>query len=63
MLAGIGAHATGISSGGGAGRRRRARGVLPPFRFGEPVGDMKTLRIQLAGPLKGGDRVGKLPLR
>jgi hypothetical protein len=63
MLAGIGAHAMGIRSGGGAGRRRRTRGVLPPLRFGEPVGDMETLRIQLEGPLKRGDRVDKLPLR
>jgi hypothetical protein len=36
---------------------------LPPLRFGEPVGDMETLRIQLEGPLKRGDRVDKLPLR
>jgi hypothetical protein len=37
--------------------------VLPPFRFGKPVGDMGPLRIQLTGPLKSGDRIGKLSLR
>jgi hypothetical protein len=36
---------------------------LPSFDFGQPVGDMGPLRIQLARPLKGGDRVGKLSLR
>jgi len=36
---------------------------LPPFHFGEPLGDMGTLRIQLAGLVKGGDRFVKLPFR
>jgi hypothetical protein len=63
MLAGIGAHAMGIRSGGGAARRRRTRGVLPLLRFGDPVGHMETPRIQLEAPLNRGDRVDKLPLR
>jgi hypothetical protein len=37
--------------------------VLPPFHFGESIGDMGPLRIQLAGSLKCSDGVGKLPLR
>lgn len=63
MLAGIGAHAMGIRAGGGAARRRRPRGVLPLLRFGDPVGDMETLRIQLEATLKRDVRVDKLPLR
>jgi hypothetical protein len=39
------------------------RRVLPSLDLGQPLGDMGPLRIQLARPLKGGDRVGKLPLR
>jgi hypothetical protein len=35
---------------------RRARLSLPTFLFGEPVGQMKSLGIQLAGLLKGRDR-------
>jgi hypothetical protein len=37
------------------------RRVLPPLDFGQPVGDMGPLRIQLARPLKGRDRFSKLP--
>ena len=50
------------SSGRYARRRCGVRRVLPPLDFGQPVGDMGSLRIQLARPLKGSDRVGKLPL-
>jgi hypothetical protein len=39
------------------------RRVLPPGHFGQPLGDMRPLRIELAGPLKGRDRLGKLPRR
>jgi hypothetical protein len=30
--------------------------------FGQPLGDMGPLRIELARPLKSGGRFGKLPL-
>jgi hypothetical protein len=36
--------------------------VLPPFHFSEPIGDMRTLRIQLEGLVKCSDRFVKLPL-
>jgi hypothetical protein len=39
------------------------RRVLPSLDFGQPVSNMGPLRIQLARPLKGRDRFGKLPLR
>lgn len=39
------------------------RRVLPSLDFGQSLGNMGPLRIQLAGPLEGRDRVGKLPLR
>jgi hypothetical protein len=41
----------------------RGHRVLPPCHFGEPVGDMGTLRIQLAGLVKRGRRFAKLLLR
>jgi hypothetical protein len=37
-------------------------GVLLPFDFGQPIGDMEPLRIQRARLLKGGRGVGKSPL-
>jgi hypothetical protein len=40
-----------------------ARGVLPSGHFSQALGDMGPLRIELARPLKGGGRLGKLPLR
>jgi hypothetical protein len=52
----------GGGSGWPVGGQRGARCVLPPFRFGEPIGDMSTFRIQLAGLVKCGDRFVKLPL-
>jgi hypothetical protein len=36
---------------------------LLPFRFGEPLGNMGPLWIELACLLKGGDCFRKLPLR
>ncbi len=57
----------GWHTGGGLDRcvdeRRCTRRVLPPFHFGEPASDMRMLRLERAGLVKGGDGVGKLPRR
>jgi hypothetical protein len=37
--------------------------VLPPGYFGQSIVDMGSLRIELAGSLKGRSRLGKLPRR
>jgi hypothetical protein len=39
------------------------RCLLPSLDFGQTLSNMGPLRIQLARPLEGRDRVGKLPLR
>lgn len=61
MEAGLAAQATATSSGSCCGGRR-ARAGLPSCRFGQPVSHMRSLGIQLAGLLKGRDRVGEFPL-
>jgi hypothetical protein len=37
--------------------------MLPPGHFGQALGDMGPLRIELARAVKGSSRLGKLPRR